>query len=147
MNLAKATAAVLIASQLAGCYTLQYNGAYMADDSASFSRQKGAKVDRTIHAEDRAIFIVAGLIPISTPDIERTIRREAGGRKIQGIRIQSQMSFTDALLTIGSILGIGFIGGAASGGNPSSLAAVQVLASVIAPQFRTITVDAEVIAE
>jgi hypothetical protein len=136
-----------LALSLSGCFTLQYSGLELPDDSVSFSRKSQAKVERYLAVEERAVYILNGLIPISTPNIAQTLRRELGNKSIQALRIKSQQSLTDWFLTFGiSLLGSVVVTGAGAS-NPQAMLGPALILSILLPQFRTVSIDGEVISD
>jgi hypothetical protein len=143
----KMLVACALTLSLSGCFTLQYSGLELPDDSVSFSRNSQAKVERYLAVEERAVFIVNGLIPISTPNVAQTLRRELGNKSVQALRIKSQLSVTDMLLTIGfAILG-SVVASSAGGSNPQATVGMALILNLVLPQFRTVSIDGEVISD
>lgn len=145
MKLLKGAIALFSAASLSGCYSLNYNVAAMPDDQVSMTRVKGAKIERTFHAEKKALFIVAGLIPLGEPNIAEAIRNEVGSRRVQAVRIHSEMSFTDGLYYVLPSALLSAVTGVIMPTNAIGAGMISGIGSLLLPQFRTIVIDGEVI--
>ena len=55
---AKTVLACLMTCSLSGCYTLQYSGYELPDDSLSFTRNSQARVERHVTFEERAVYLL-----------------------------------------------------------------------------------------
>ena len=142
--IAKTVIACALACSSSGCYTLQYSGTELPDDSVSFSRNSQAKVERYLAVEERAVYIFHGLIPVSMPNIAQTLRREIGNKPVQALRIKSQQTVTDILLAGGLALLGAVVVSSASRSNPQTAPGLAVILSFVAPQFLTVSIDGEV---
>jgi hypothetical protein len=142
----KPVIALALAASLSGCYSLTYSADTLPDGGASMSREANAKVVRHFKTENKAIWIIAGLLPIASPNLPAIIRQEAGDRPVRSLVIRSEQSFFDGLISAVVGGGLSFaIAGANPTGNPAASAALGVATGLIVPYFRTITVEGDIV--
>lgn len=142
----KATFAAALAASLSGCYAMTYSANTLPDGGASMSREEGAKVVRHFKAESKAIWIVGGLVPVTSLTLPGIIRQEAGERPVRSLVIQTEQSFTDGLISALVSAGLSLaVTGANPTGNPATSAALGLLTGLIVPHFRTITVEGDIV--
>jgi hypothetical protein len=66
----------LVASSLllSGCYTLSYDLTSLPEDAAQMTPSAEGTAGRHFIAEDKAYFLLSGLVPVSKPDLSAIIR-------------------------------------------------------------------------
>jgi hypothetical protein len=104
-------------------------------------------------AEDKAYFLLSGLVQVSKPDLSAIVQREGRGKRVENLKIKSEQSFTDGLIAVclGFAAGLIASGMTAAGGGTSSAASAASLVSaglgLLIPQMRTITIEGDVVNE
>ncbi len=138
---------------LSGCYTMTYDLTSLPEDSVQMTSSSTGNTGRHFVAHEKAYFLLSGLVPLGQPDISGVIERESRGRRVQNVRIKSEQSFIDGLVSVGLGALAGFVGGvlvgAGSGSSSSASAASLVGAGLglLVPQIRSITIEGELVNE
>ena len=150
MKLVKVLTTGALLMSLTGCYSLTHTAGYQPDGaSVEMTRDRDARVIHHFKAEQKGVWLLTGLIPISTPDTAEMIRKEAQGRPVQGLVVRSEMSFVDGLISVGigaagSLLIGGMVGASPAGQVQAS--ALGALLGLVIPHFRTVTVEGDIVA-
>jgi len=142
MTTKRLIAALLITTQLTGCYSITADLRDGGIQPAARDRQ----IVRTIDKEDRCWFILGGLLPLNQPDIRSLYRELRPDERLAGSKVVTEYGPVDILFVIGAgILG-GIVAGAlgASSGNASVASAVGSLIGLIIPTSRTLKITADV---
>lgn len=139
------TSAVLVS--LSGCYTIRYDVASLPEDSVQMTPAANAQEGRHFVSEQKAAFIVAGLAPIMQPNVAEMVSTESRGKKVQNVRIKSEATFTDGLITVGAGVLWAIIGGSVglATGNATAGTMTTSLLGLLTPTIYTVTVEGDTV--
>jgi hypothetical protein len=136
--IAKAVVSLVAAASLTGCYTVKYDVTTLPDNSVSMTQVSKAP-GRHFNVEQKAVWLVYGLLPIVKPDIKEALRENSRGKRVQNVTFKDEMTAIDGVINIALSAGAGILLTAVGAG------AAAPFVSLIAPTFRTITVDGELV--
>lgn len=145
MRKLKVAAAIIAAASLSGCYTLKYDTADYPDARVAMEDTKNTRVVRHFKREDKAVWMLAGLVPVSIPRFSKVVHEEAGDRVVKNLRIQSEMSVSDGVIALGGSMLLGLIVSVAAPGNAAAAGVANGLAFFIIPQLRTVTIEGDIV--
>jgi hypothetical protein len=136
--IARAALSLAIAASLTGCYTVKYDVTTLPDNSVSMTQVSKAP-GRKFTAEQMAVWILYGLLPIVKPDVKEAIRENSRGKRVQNVSFKDEVTGVDGLINFG-ISAAASLALTAVGAGAASIAV-----SLIAPTVRTITVEGELV--
>ncbi len=138
---------------LSGCFSISYDLSSLPEDSVQMTSSSTGNTGRHFVAHEKAYFVLSGLVPLGQPDVSGVVERESRGRRVQNLRIKSEQSFLDGLVSAGLGGLVGFVVGtvAASGNSSSATTSAASLVTaglgLLIPQIRTITIEGDLVNE
>lgn len=135
----------LLCLSLTGCYAIVHD-VDMADPAIA---PGSTTRTRQVHAETRSWYLMSGLVPLSGEPQSAALERAINGKgELTHVRIKSEMTPVDFLISFGGGLALGLVGYAVAG-NSSQYTAIAPMISLLSlfvvPSTRTITYDGELI--
>jgi hypothetical protein len=137
---------------LTGCYAQTFDANGWSGSSYALTRDAKAKVIGHLSTQSHQWYIVNGLIPLGGESLDSILSREAHGQAVQGLSIHTEQSFWDVLIPTAVSGGIGLLLTSVLGSAPANGSAAAIIIPLVAvgiglliPQFRTITVEGDVL--
>lgn len=146
--------ALLAASLLSGCYSQMIYADQPDDGVVAMTKNpdlRSVPIQR-FQREERATYILNGLLTVSQPNVSSIVKQESLGKSVQNLTVRSEQTVTDLILTYSPMVASVAAGYALyQANNPATANPMMLFPAVLGvlltfPQYRTVTVEGEVLA-